>query len=936
MVEEGYHMNRKIFCIAIFFLVFVFISLSIEWNDARGQRLDENYSNLLDTVSANSGGIHINEVMFYPAVGDYEWVELKNGSSIPIDISGYRLTDEDGNWYSFPELLPAVPAGDFVVIVFDGFGSQGDDYDFSDNLAVLHSQAGLVDIFEEDVDQVALYSKNQFIYLPLVINHNNVTVSNSSVVVNTEIFPPISSFVAWGAEPGEDSLNASSAGKWHEENYIATNQAPGNIGLKVGGSLSLILNELGEGFWYVVDPSEISKGQNNGIPGPHIYNPLDGIETCDRTPTFGWSTVGSGGYYIELDEEPDFLSPIISLTVGSEIYNLDSQLLDGTYYFRVKAIDDGSKFSQVATITIIDCSSNLSSTYSPTVDVILNIPPILQHKDTMMLSIGGMLSYGITETGRGTRWDTAHEDDDDWIIGNNPPIRGSIMDDNFCTRASISMIVNYFGGQLSQDRISFYEYGRGTPEVDLGEGSGMWPNELKTQGNGQNVFDWAMNGASVTSSRGKPTYDEIKTWLDAGRPLLVVENNDAHSVVLDGYRDGLLWNLAHRVDPWTATSSWVSWGSWDITEYHVPPVGVTPRSDEDIDGDGIADTLDDTDNDGICDFDESQRFGLDPNKSDSDNDGVSDKFDIRSYVFDEGGNYRWRTPDIDGDGLRKERDPDNDNGGSIDGCEDANRNGQYEPNLLETDNFNRFEEKQCGLVQEDMVLIPAGEFQMGCDQNNPSETICYEDELLHAVYLEDYYIDKYEVTNGDYAKCVTAGYCTPPHYFSSYSRNKYYGNSTYVNFPVIWISWSEALNYCNWVEKRLPTEAEWEKAARGSTDTRKYPWGNNDGNCTLANMDNNGYCVYDTSEVGSYPSGASPYGVMDMAGNVEEHINDWYYYDYYSTSPYYNPQGPSTGVVKMTRGGAWDGDGVDVRVSIRHPDKTSTNERTGFRCVTFS
>jgi len=215
-----------------------------------------------------------------------------------------------------------------------------------------------------------------------------------------------------------------------------------------------------------------------------------------------------------------------------------------------------------------------------------------------------------------------------------------------------------------------------------------------------------------------------------------------------------------------------------------------------------------------------------------------------------------------------------------------------------------------------MVYVPAGDFTMGSND--------YDSEKPpHTVYLDAFWIDKFEVTNALYKKCVDVGKCSAP------SERKFY-NAQYDNYPVIYVSWNDANAFCAWAGKRLPTEAEWEKSARG-TDGRVYPWGSAfDKNLVNSFEGGKG----DTTTVGSYPGGVSPYGAMDMAGNVWEWVADWYDEKYYSNSPRNNPKGPSSGQYRVLRGGSWVGLQKGVRASVRFlnlPDDRSSG--VGFRCA---
>ena len=224
-----------------------------------------------------------------------------------------------------------------------------------------------------------------------------------------------------------------------------------------------------------------------------------------------------------------------------------------------------------------------------------------------------------------------------------------------------------------------------------------------------------------------------------------------------------------------------------------------------------------------------------------------------------------------------------------------------------------------------MVLIPSGKFTMGASDSFPNES------PIHLVNLSTYYIDKYEVTNKNYTLCVQDGECLPPKKRNSKTYPSYFGNSEFDNYPVIYVTWNMAQQYCLWRDARLPSEAEWEKAARG-VDGRIYPWGD-----TIKNSEvNYNGQVGDLTFIGKYNSGVSPYGLFDMAGNAQEWVNDWYQADYYSSlfGDIQDPQGPSAGDERVIRGGSWDAGKNFIRTTYRFKSAPSVSfYNISFRCA---
>jgi formylglycine-generating enzyme required for sulfatase activity len=214
----------------------------------------------------------------------------------------------------------------------------------------------------------------------------------------------------------------------------------------------------------------------------------------------------------------------------------------------------------------------------------------------------------------------------------------------------------------------------------------------------------------------------------------------------------------------------------------------------------------------------------------------------------------------------------------------------------------------------DMVFVPGGDFLMGSNLSPRGD-----ESPEHQVFLNDFWIDRLEVTNADYRECVAEGKCSEP------TDLRFFSDPTFASHPAVYVTWFQAEAYCTWRGKRLPSEAEWEKAARG-TDARAFPWGDD----SRPDLLNAGGSTSGTRAVGSYPHGASPYGALDMAGNVWEWVDDWY--EAYPGSSYQSDLFGEK--YKVVRGGSWNHPIQDARAfhrDIAFPSRALAV--VGFRCA---
>lgn len=242
-----------------------------------------------------------------------------------------------------------------------------------------------------------------------------------------------------------------------------------------------------------------------------------------------------------------------------------------------------------------------------------------------------------------------------------------------------------------------------------------------------------------------------------------------------------------------------------------------------------------------------------------------------------------------------------------------------------------------------MVWVPPGEFIMGSDP--AADPYFWGAEApTHTVTLSGYWIYQYEVTNAMYAACVDEKACPIPEQVKSRTRKSYYNDPQFASYPVVYVDWTSAQSYCRWAGGGLPTEAQWEKAARGE-DGRLFPWGQTldagnvanlcDSNCpTSPNDPGIDDTFRDTAPVGSFPNGRSPYGLYDAAGNAWEWVFDWFQETYYQVSPLEDPPGPNGGKYRVIRGGSFDNATAGQRAVVRYAVRPDIGlDTVGFRCA---
>ncbi|NOZ72183.1 MAG: VWA domain-containing protein, partial [Chloroflexi bacterium] len=645
----------------------------------------------------------INEVMPKPGVQGAAWVELFVGeqefsvylpaiahtsgtevqtATLPsgqhplvttLNLAGWQISNEQGQVYQIPPQVSNVPNNTYILVYFDGQGPAANDYNPNDGQIVLHTPAGMLDIFPDTAGQVALYEAG--------------SRSPQSIV----------DFVAWGGFNASTAANAVAAGIWPQGHAVSFENGFGDISeadiLESDESIARYPGAVGRGalLWANYPTGSATPGAANTLAPVTFITPQNGARVDTATLSLSWrEAAGASAYHFQLDNGTSFDTPLIDVITPHTFFKPNPLLSPGTYYWRVNPLQNGNHtaWTKLFQIEVVNLGVQAASV---TAEKVLGIGRVRQNKDSYLLGLDGAPEGDPTTNTPEDAWDSP-------APCTVPPCADYTKYTHgrqYCVRASIRMMASWYNGGnvLSMDRISYHileEWSGNTrpgtndgiPDNDLGYDRGMYYPDEEDEG-----ISWALN-TTINSPGGKPSFANIKSWIDANRPIMF--RRPGHMMVIDGYREIDGDQYIHVLDPDQppALQRWQDYSTQTIDGYWVGPSSGMGRSDE-------ASVSTDSDGDGIMDFDEVNRFNLNAYDSDTDDDWVPDKKDMREYVFDAAGNYSKRNSDLDGDGLRKERDADNDGDGSPDGCEDTNYNGIYEAGAGETDNFSAASHQAC-------------------------------------------------------------------------------------------------------------------------------------------------------------------------------------------------------------------------------------------------
>lgn len=598
------------------------------------------------------------EISLFSVEGESPWIEFFNPLEEPVNASELKIVINDTLEYSFPEGLPPLPSKGFIILRLDGKGEKGEGFRNEGQTLVLHSSR-VFTCAMKCIGQIAIYQK--------------VAEGTTKLV----------GFVSWGAPGSKKSSTPERNIIWKPKWFVGIAQGPGDYDpgaiIKAGYSIGLYpgIGTTGVSDWVVFSRDDASRGRDDTSPGrenivprPALFTPSDG-KVRYEDPSVRWVTNKyAKTYRFQIARDREFSSMVGDTTLSSPVYRPGSILSEGKYYYRVKTIDINGKMSAWSEKMKLYCIDRALKEEK----ILKGINHIYQRKDTMLLCLNGCDSDLDGSTKK--PWDNCHD----------PKVNDSDHNDTNCAHASISMMVSYYGKSLSQDRIAYYMAekvpcqdriayymaeekpceGYGKPKNDLAHKKGL--RYFSSDGGEETIaLKWALGvipGVTPFFLHASPTFTQLKEWLNAGRPIMTRCKECFlginHVRVIDGYRvffdSGVTKNEVHILDPLgSPTHRWEEFDKWDSKDEGtwVGPVRA-PNAREDEESIWI-----DSDNDGIMDFDEQNRFFTDPFKKDSDNDGIDDKDEIRKYIFDRQNKYIKRyVADTDGDGVRKELDPD--------------------------------------------------------------------------------------------------------------------------------------------------------------------------------------------------------------------------------------------------------------------------------------